>query len=870
MPFAPLFYTAPTSGHLLQRNGNIMIFHRPVFWMAVLSALVAGCSKENASTASTPRTQQPGVRQPPVRNFQTPWQDETQYIVEMIAADLTEMAYYAKHQKPFESAAWPIDAQEQSPESFGSPTYRVTVQLGTDGEVACDVPVTAPVWSPTTYRPLVRALFQKLELGNAGVPPAPDGEDLLATLTEPRADILAKADLALSERLTREFSVPFHHEEAAALLGMFALREASGKFFQIRAELCRMTAHLAFAEGLRGGRDPSPTGQLAAATLTALYNNEATALTLLQAVPETDGTASWKRALRMRITGDFRIIGETSRPTLWEELEWFRARTRVVSADRAWADLRLRDDWKPLADWARVVNSERPTVQMGHVMLAIGTPVEIRECVLAYGAEHGGELTDANLVEALNVEPTRCVVPAGGGTARIRVLGWGLWAGFLQRHLCHTIVSNFDFMEYLWGVPDRARAFRQDMDKLCGGLRLYPFVRRQDATDSAYYRQAQDDSMALVRRSPHHVPAEVWNAVCYVVPFGPIYIPKPHAFINEWHKHNPPPGTAYDPPPRMNHPSLVARPDVVAQLERLHALAPYDSDISRNLLRFRNGDKTTAAHVARVFEAALEYDVEPCMWIARLSEDHPAAYEEWLTKAAALDPSYYNRLAWFLVGMKREEPAATAFRQWIANETDEVAIANDAGWLIDYYERTGETREATQLAERAAATYSRRGLLAQAHLLAERRDYPGALQRLEQVNERYDDPGPEIGFLLRHKRLTGDAQYDARLDGLMKSNLPGGLVKVDPEALRAPPALGVLVHTKNFYVEQAGLQQGDIVVAVRGYRVTDWRSFKVIRALEPDTPYALKAWRGSSYIDIGPLPARFRFGIDFLDYHAKR
>jgi hypothetical protein len=835
--------------------------------IALFTTLLGCARKEEPPVVSQPIPQ--AVKHVPVLNFQTLWQDESQYIVETVASDLTEMAYFAKHRQALDVQTLPAVAEETSAPNAKTLTYHVTMQLASDGTLECDLPITTPIWSPITYRPLVRALFSKLQLksGDAdNVPPS----GLLHTLSEPKADVIAEADRSLSKKLTGNFASAATHEEAALLLASFALRENSGMFFQIRFELCRIAAHLAFAQGLRGDRAPTIEGQFAEVALVTLYNNQVTALGLMRSIPDNDETSAWKRALRMRATGDYRIIAESDTPTLLEKIEWFRARAHSVSVDRAWADLRLRDDWKPLADWSRTINSNPSSVEVGHAALATGLRTEFREYGLVHKIETGFEPNKDEFVDTLNADPERCVVRNPDGSPLIQVIGWGTWAAFLQRHLCNTMRSDFNFLQYIWAVKDRALDYRNWADGIFSGLRLYPMVRRQNATDEAYYRKAQDDTMALVHRSPQVVPAEAWNYVCYTVPFAPLYIPPPHAFINEWHKHNPPPGTAYNPLPRLNHPSLTNQPDTIARIEYMHALAPYDEDITFNLLRIRDGDNPTAEQLQQAYAAVLDFQPFPCSRIAGQYDNDPQTYGQWMNKAAVLDPSYYETLAKFYVEQGREADAANAYIQWIANGVDEVAIANDSGWLVDYFERTGHADNATQLANRAAETYSSRGLLVKARLLERRHEYDDALKYYQAIYDRYDEAGDIIGFLYRLKTTkTLDANQAALLTHLMKVNVPEGINKVTIDGETPPPQTGVIVNAENNFVRDAGLQRDDVIVAIRGYQVTSWKSYVALRALDPDAPITLTIWRDSHYFTSKPLPAGFRFGMDLGDYRAR-
>ena len=806
---------------------------------------------------------------PPVqsgKNFQTPWQDESQYIVEMIAADLAEMAYFAQHHTGLPGTALPVEAHEiRTPTGLA---YTIKVQLGPDGEFTCVVPMVTPIWSPATYRPLTKALAEKLRLRAAPPRARTDAAEILRTLATPTAETLATLDTKLSAQLAQEFTSASRHEEAALLLAAFTLREAKGMFFQIRSDLCRITAHLAFAAELRGAQPATPSGRVAEAALTSLYNNQAAALLQLTAIPDTAETVVWKRALRMHATGDYRLIKESENPTFLERREWFRARASSVGLTRAWAELNLDEEKRPPADWTRFACAESQPVEVGHVLLRLAVPLELYETAAVYFIEQGEKLSEAQLVPSLNAEPDRCVTERPAGQSPVKIIGWGRWAAFLQRHCCTAISANFDFIQRRWGVPDEARKYRDAMDRRFSGLRLYPFVRRQNATDEAYYRKAQDEQMALVRSVPHHVPAEVWNQVCYTVPFCPLYIPPPHGFINEWHSHNPPPGTAYNPLPRLNHPSLVNQPDTVKRLEALLRLAPYDTDLIFNLLRIRDGEKSTAEQISTAYAAVMDFNPAPYRRLAKQNKADPVAYEKFIRIAAAIDPSNYEELADFYLDAGREKDAATAFAQWISLELDDVSIANRAAWLIDYYERTGQSDSATQLANRAAEVYSSRGLLAKARLLERRRDYAGAIDCFQKNAERYDDSGPLIGFFVRFKETTGSSQYDAQLDQLIRIRLPGGLQKITKRSPLIGPKAGVLVQTDNDAIRQAGLQTGDIIVSSRGYAVSNWAGYIFIRELE-DTPFTLEVWRKGRYVALPPLPAKFRFGVNLPDYHPR-
>lgn len=834
--------------------------------LLALVFVFAGCGRQEPPTPVVQKKVAPANPSPfkakPV-DFQTPWQTESEYIVTMVAADLVEMTYFAKYQKR-PPQALPVEVRGLRASTEAEPRYHVRAQLGEAGEITCELPITGAIWAPATYAPLVRSLFEKLPLsGESRGPEA--GDDVLKQLQDLRVEVLAKVDRELSARLAREFTVAARHEEAAFLMGAFTLRQTDGLFFQLKTELCRMSAHLAFAGGLRGGREATVTGRLAESMLAALHNNQVDALNLLVAVPDDGDAGVWERTLRMRATGDFRIYGESRTKTLCEELEWFRARADSVAVDRSWASMRLSEEQKEIPDWTRVMSSRRASVQLGHIVLRAGLPAELREASVAYELEQDKPLAADGLVEALNAEPRRCVTGGPGEQAEVKIIGWGMWAACLQRQLCQVLAANFIFMRDLWGVPDDARQYQQEIDEAFWHLRLYPFVRRQCAPDYEYYKKAQDDQMAIVRRSPHIVPAWAWNHISFEVPFGPMYWPPPHPFINEWHRPNPVPGTAYNPRSRMHHRSLSERPDFVARVERMHQLAPYDQIISLNLLRIREGEKETPEAAEKVYAAGLDYQSYPLRTLARLTKD-PVAKEKWIRKAAALDPSDYWTLAQFYRDQRREDDAAEAYVLWVNNEIDDVSVANSADWLIRYFERHGQMASANALADRAAATYSARGLLSKAGLKERQNDPAAALDLHQKQAERYNDEGPLLGFLVRQQE-RGQGDYAELRERLLKKYLPAGLVKFDRTA-KEPPRFGVHVQVQNERISAAALRRGDIIVAARGYRVADWNAFKVLRSLDEE-PFVMTVWRQGKYVELPPVEAGTRFGVDLLDYRTK-
>jgi hypothetical protein len=219
-----------------------------------------------------------------------------------------------------------------------------------------------------------------------------------------------------------------------------------------------------------------------------------------------------------------------------------------VDVDVAWA--KLDNDDKLIPDFIRIAEESEYSVQTGHELLAAAVPAEFKEITGVYELSKGKTLAKSKLTDELNEMPQRCFVTAAGGP-KVQVISWGQWAMFFQRHIGHAIQSDFDLQQNKWGVPDDAKEFSAKCDKIFGGLRLYPFVRLFNCTDSASYHSAVDDAFKITVATPQLTPAMCWNHLCYYGPNKELYTPNPNPHINEWHKHNPPPGTAYNPLPPL-------------------------------------------------------------------------------------------------------------------------------------------------------------------------------------------------------------------------------------------------------------------------------------------------------------------------------
>jgi tetratricopeptide (TPR) repeat protein len=646
------------------------------------------------------------------------------------------------------------------------------------------------------------------------------------------------------------------------------LRECSAKFYDIRLPLCRMTAHLTFARAL-GGQAGVHT-RLADAMLETLMNRQAAALEkLAQLEADEPDCAVWVRVLKAANTRDYRELANVESPTRLERAAWFGAFSWSVDVDLVWDQL-SRSELTDSPIFCRIANAASQSVGTGHSVYRLSIPLELREVGAVYESAHGGKLGEEQLVAELNTLPERCVSQTGNGEPRVRVIGWGQWAMFFQRHLCHAIVQNFHFVNRRWGVREEAREFAAQCDTSFGDMRLYPFVRRFNATDAATYRRAVDGAIALIEDTPHLVAPLCWNYLDYRVSFAEFYRPHSRLQASEWHKHNPPPGTVYHPYPRMHQASLVQRADAARMLEEFHGLAPYDPVIASHMVRLKYGEKPTYEQLVDVYRPVLDYATDAMLQTAQALAERPEEFENLMLKVVALDPSRYFRLSDYFIARTNETKAAEYLQKGIDIGPDAVQAANKAGWLVHYYLRQGETNKARALADMAGEVYSSAGLRAKAEFLEVIGNDAEAFEWYERIEERYGSSSALLAFCLRYQARTGDTRFAKEVEKRIGKLFPNGMQKVTPADFRGPPTEGVMIEDENDLLREAGLKRGDVIVALHGVRVAGMPQYTYVRDNSETPELSLIVWQGQSYREVNASPPERRFGVNFRTYAAGR
>ncbi len=836
----------------------------PIAACALMAVVfLIGC-KPHSSTGSAPSTEP----QTSSGYFQTPFQDESQFIVEAIVSDIAEQMFYAANHKLPDPKYFQVTATEKAGSPQDEPVYNLQVRLDPKLDVLkTEVNINGPIWSPAVYQDVASALAKQVGLTPGDGDRLPDAS-LISTLTDSSPETIEEQNQKLSSALEDNFKNPRLHEKAALLLGAFLLRDHSGFFYEIRSPLCRMTSHLTMAQFLNGTNSYGINGQMAEATLLTLVNDRAAALQQLNAVGTNDATvAPMVRALWTRNTGDYRLLGQMNNLSPIENIEWFSAMAEYLSPSIAWT--KLNGVQQQTIDFARIANQESYSVEMGHQLLEVSLPLESNEINDIYELSRHEPMPKSGMIEALNEMPERCFTTASDGTVHVRVIGWGQWADFLQRHLCHAIQQNFYFLQYKWGVPDDAKEFASQYDSKFSGLRFYPFVERFDCTDVDSYHKSVDNGFKVTVATPQLTPASCWNWLCYDVNFAPIYQPNSNPHINEWHNHNPPPGTVYDLNPRLNHPSLINRPDAIARFEKLREMDPYDCRVINFIIARKYSDKPDYDQAMQYYQNLLPYCLNASRVVANSVYNQPTQYEKLMLQAAKLDPGCYYDLGDYEINRQEEDQAAQYFEKATDADPAAVRVASYACWRVRYYLKKGDTDKAREIADFAGDVYSAYGLEAKALFFELTSNYDAAFTWYEKDEERYDDSSSLISFCLRYKTLTGSSRFDPQLEKRMGKLFPKGMEKVSLSDFHGPPTDGVLIQGQNDTLTSYGLRAGDVILALGGTRAHTMMQYTYLRDSQTAPEMDLIVWQGSAYHEIKAAPPNHLFGVDFRDYRAQ-
>jgi len=659
-------------------------------------------------------------------------------------------------------------------------------------------------------------------------------------------DAILAANTAVSTALKREMRNPRAHEAAALVLGAFGLRESAAGLSDERWVLNRMTAHLAVAQALRNGRSPaSVDGQLANATLLALANRQKSAAAAVDAIaPGTAALAAWQRALRMRLTQDWRMLPTPAIASHLEKVEYFRARRSTLRGMRAGQDLsELRE---PITvDYARIVQSRTFGVEDGNTFVIEGLANEIAELAYVYRQLHQRELP-ADLPAAIVNARAGSLLATGDP----HVLPWGAWAESAQRHIGMSVGRVDYHFRRMMGLSERADEFKRALDARLGHLTMYPVAstnrtKGKNGTEADLSQIARAIDVAV--RSPELVTYDSWNFIEMGASYEPVSRAMPEK--KTWFA-APSASVPYDAGRRVETTlGQLQPPAVVALLDE----APYNLALISRVAQRLHMIKPVMAKVRELVDPRVDYDmwaIDAAINAAPLPADRIALRR----KGCQLAVNQCLELAAELIASD-EAAAVTEYEKAFRNPAlDEVSMTHSSGWLVSYYERTGQLVKAMDLAQRSAAVGSGPGLHTLARLLERRSRLEDADAEFSNYAKRYPEFGrPQLAaFLYRQAIVAKKPAYLSRWQSAERELFPGGLQPM-VTVMPSQPAHGVFVEQDSYWSKRVRLQAGDIIVGVDGWKVESKQQYDAVVAFLPlDARHKLTAWRGVLFtVDLG-------------------
>lgn len=837
--------------------------------LVVASATVLGLSGAVFHEPRSTRMSASSVAEPAA----SPHRSEAEWIVADIVGAIAGMAEYARTGKT--AAAGTVTASLETPLPTADSTQPAAFSIRHPAHQArLRVTLAHGIWRSVDYAPLASSLFGDAS-GPAQSNVAPVDVAMLSALTRPRAEVMLSENARISKRLAGDMRSYRAHEQAALLLGVLALREGAGLFDDVRSTLSRMTAHLACAEALRGAAPQSAEGFLAETIVLHLSGYQSAARIGLDSVSlagAPEPLRVWVRALMLRVTGDWRAIFNPRDATLLERLEYARAVRDRLGAGRLLAFLAQAGD-DPISDWQHIVLEEAFGVEAGNRFTGDPRSLELREAQEVWAAFHDSELGGWEAAGHLNDEPWPSPVGAVDGEAVVRVIDWGRWAGFLQRHLCQQIAAE---ARHDWNLgastAAKAETLRAAGERF-GLLRLYPIVLRTAAVDEADYRRAMDAAAVLVREHPEQIPAVAW----YRLDEKPdTWAKKPMASAATWFTLHVLPGTIFDQDHRTLRPNHTAP---LAWLERWKSHRPYDAWLLMGLAYSRAeaearskglaDDRPSFESAVRILGPLMDYDLSANNRVATYLSLTPPQSVAVTTRMCDANVDRCQALANTLLRAGREAEAEQVYERWVEGAVDRVAVSGGLTWLVRYYADTDRLDRAMELAAMAAATGSAIGLETLAHLLDRQGSYEQAEEIYERIADRYENSDGYLGaFYRRMARRSGDAAYEARAASALTDDFKQGIESVSVEAQTTAPVDGITFGRFGARASRIGVRADDVIVGVDGIRIHNtWEYQLAARFAEPAAaPMELLVWRDGRYQALKlEVPQRW-FGADFRNY----
>jgi hypothetical protein len=827
----------------------------------VLVAGVASLAGSLLYVRATARAPPPPQK---LRSLESPHKTEEDWLLAEIVADLADIASFAADP--------------------GGQTHRSKVSIERDaaGAIVARIapargsPLGEPLrmehstWAAEDYQPLATLLIAGARVEPD--PSAPSEDDaLLRRLLDLRAEVIADENEAISGALKTRPADPRLHEDAAFLLGAFALRESAGFFSDTRRLLCRVTAHLSFARGLRASAPLGLSGRYAEALLAVLAERGVEAEAALGRLRAEAGWSevreAWLRVLRMRASQDWRLLPRPAAASLAERLEWLRALYETLGCGQALSVLeRSKVPLDAEADVAHIL-SRYPNVQVGNALLERGMAATLDEASRIKSRIHGRaltELSEPERIAALN-EPQPLFLAAEGP----RVIGWGTWAARSQRHLAFLLYSIGYHYRIMLALKDAADGVVSRASATFSKLTLFPIVSAcWEADREKPAPEPLDTALSLVVRRPELITPDVWYGLEDKMARQRVPGERRPPRMATWFATGTVRGTTYD--MRGRRPALYCCPGDVERIARLRTISPSDFHLNYAYVVFKYGHGATLADARSVFGRSEEYDLRV---LRELGDVAYARRDPEIRKIhvrmCAIDAGECVVLGYTCVDGRDEACAVAAFERAFSDAADRVRVSVECNWLMKYHLRHGRRARAQEIARAVDEVGSGVGMETMSSFLEETGRYAEAERHLQDEAERYPGLDPNyvmIAFYHRMAHERGDAAYEAKFRKAAEGIFAATPERADRAALAEPPKDGALIASETPSLTLSGLRRGDVIVALDGWRVRDDRQYTAVRAFDDDPEMRFVVWRDDKYVEIAARRLGRRFGVRLRPY----
>lgn len=367
------------------------------------------------------------------------------------------------------------------------------------------IEITDHIWSAAHYASFARKQMR----GRVWQPQ--EESTLLGALTTPRVEVIDAINRDLGHRMAHGVFTRGDQEDAALLIGVMALREGPGHFSDVRHLLSLMTAHLAVAKAIEGPE--TKAGQVAELVQLALVNRQKDVLDRLakwEAASPSPLESKWIRALKLRVTGDWRLLEHPEDASLLERIEYVRAleERRGPNAVLGFVDANHFED---VSDWTRIL--QHSTSVEASIRVAAEAEVdELHDAAYVWSKMSGGNGITVEIVKDVLAQLNSDLSAESGSTPALPI-DWPTWVASFQRHLAADVVAAVELESKQRGRKDAARDVAARQEKLLGRLLLFPFAKLKYALDDVQRDDAMKGVIGLMLSHPEAITSDNWRTV---------------------------------------------------------------------------------------------------------------------------------------------------------------------------------------------------------------------------------------------------------------------------------------------------------------------------------------------------------------------